>query len=201
MTRHCNCCQTTKPVSEFYPTYKTQCRPCLQAKALLKRDEKLAYQREWRAKNPDAFARWREENIDRVRENWTRWSAENKARRAASYAAWARKNRDRVNALDAKRNAAKAKATPSWADPAAIRAIYREAARLTQETGVRHEVDHIYPLRGRMVCGLHCEANLQVLTKAENQRKYNRMPEPADEPKRHKDARRGHGADHPAVCG
>lgn len=64
-----------------------------------------------------------------------------------------------------------------WADLDAIRAIYAEAARLTAETGIRHEVDHYYPLQGEIVCGLHCEANLQILTKAENIRKKNRMPE------------------------
>ncbi|MFP5434219.1 MAG: HNH endonuclease signature motif containing protein [Alphaproteobacteria bacterium] len=64
-----------------------------------------------------------------------------------------------------------------WANQEAIRAIYAEAALLTDTTGVRHEVDHIYPLQGKFVCGLHCEANLQILTKTENIRKHNRMPE------------------------
>ena len=76
----------------------------------------------------------------------------------------------------------------------AIRAIYAEAARITKETGVRHEVDHFYPLQGEFVCGLHCEANLQILTKVENIRKLNRMPEEHHEARRNLSARSGHGA-------
>jgi hypothetical protein len=87
-------------------------------------------------------------------------------------------NRDAVNALIAKRVIAKKRAIPKWADLKAIRMFYAEAIRLTRETGIRHEVDHIYPLQSDMVCGLHCEANLRVITKAENQRKKNRLPQP-----------------------
>lgn len=62
---------------------------------------------------------------------------------------------------------------PSWADKKAIRAFYVEARRLTVETGVVHQVDHIVPLNGREVSGLHVAENLQVITQRENNRKFN----------------------------
>ncbi|WP_192875126.1 HNH endonuclease signature motif containing protein [Pseudomonas syringae] len=63
-------------------------------------------------------------------------------------------------------------ATPLWADLAAIEAFYVEARRLTAVTGVPHEVDHIVPIQGKRVCGLHVEVNLQFLTKADNVKKH-----------------------------
>lgn len=60
------------------------------------------------------------------------------------------------------------RATPPWADRAAIKAIYVEA----RAKGLH--VDHIVPLKSKLVCGLHVETNLQLLTPEENRRKGNR---------------------------
>ena len=73
------------------------------------------------------------------------------------------------------RKSAKLKATPVWCDLDAVEEIYRRASQLTTETGIRHEVDHIVPLQGKNVCGLHIPQNLQILTITENRRKANRL--------------------------
>lgn len=65
-------------------------------------------------------------------------------------------------------------ACPAWLsedEHAEIEAIYVEARRITAETGVPHQVDHIVPLRGKTVCGLHVPWNLQVLTAIQNRAK------------------------------
>jgi len=64
-------------------------------------------------------------------------------------------------------------ATPSWADRQQIAQLYKQAKELTATTGVRHEVDHIIPLRHPLVCGLHVETNLRVIPAYENQKKSN----------------------------
>lgn len=67
------------------------------------------------------------------------------------------------------------RATPKWADKDNIRAIYEEAVALTVSTGIKHEVDHIVPLTNKLVCGLHVEHNLRVVTFSENRSKSNKF--------------------------
>lgn len=72
------------------------------------------------------------------------------------------------------RLAAKLQRTPKWADKDKIAEFYEEAKRVTRETGIRHDVDHVVPLRGKHVSGLHVHTNLQVIPHIENVRKRNR---------------------------
>jgi hypothetical protein len=72
------------------------------------------------------------------------------------------------------RKAQKLQATPAWADLLGIEQIYGEAKRMTKETGIVYEVDHIVPLISPLVCGLHVPANLRPLPEFDNRSKGNR---------------------------
>lgn len=71
------------------------------------------------------------------------------------------------------RRESEARATPPWAYRNDIRAVYMQRDAVTAKTGIQHVVDHIVPLLHPMVCGLHVEWNLRVITYDENNRKSN----------------------------
>jgi len=169
----CRRCEVERSLTEFRadPRYRggyaSWCRECHRQRnsewARENRERLTAKSAEWRAANPE---KWREINIGFKRRNAERLKAE--------HAEWAKENRGKRNATTAKYRAAKLRATPPWADQDAIRAIYEQAAKLQHETGVRMHVDHIVPLQHEAVCGLHCEANLQILPGALNEAKRNK---------------------------
>ena len=70
-------------------------------------------------------------------------------------------------------------AQPSWASLSTIKQIYDHRDSLNKR--FPHlgpfDVDHIIPIAGRFVCGLHCEQNLRVIPKKENQEKSNKFVE------------------------
>lgn len=105
------------------------------------------------------------------------WMKAHPEQHRAAIARWHKENRTRSYAHTRTRSLRKKGQTPPDADFGAIAALYEEAARLTRETGVKHEVDHIKPLsRG----GLHHHDNLRVITRAENLSKGARLLEAAE---------------------
>ena len=89
---------------------------------------------------------------------------------------WQANNRGRCNAIFAKYTHSKLQRTPPWLteeDFSIMRAYYRVAQKLTEVTGEIYHVDHIVPLQGALVSGLHCPSNLQVLKGTDNCSKGN----------------------------
>lgn len=62
---------------------------------------------------------------------------------------------------------------PPWADRVAMQLVYEFSRIITRDSGTPHHVDHIVPIVSKIVCGLHCEANLQILSGVDNARKKN----------------------------
>jgi len=87
---------------------------------------------------------------------------------------WKKDNPGYVCHINNIRYVKKKQRMPLWADPDAIRKIYEDCAALNSEHGPRsYHVDHIIPLQGKTVSGLHVENNLQILKASDNLAKSN----------------------------
>ena len=88
-------------------------------------------------------------------------------------------NLDLYNTLTSLRRRRFREATPPWISrkqKVEVRQLYQIAMTMSRTTGEQYVVDHIYPLRSEVVCGLHVPWNLRVVTQAENLQKSNSLP-------------------------
>jgi hypothetical protein len=129
------------------------------------------YEKEKYAKNPEKYravaAKYRAENLEKARES----SRKSMRLRKPQRASW-----------QMLRMARKLQATPKWLSEhelSWIKAHYVAA----KENGANLAVDHIVPLRGREVCGLHVPWNLCLRTKSDNSKKHNKLTDEAYLPK------------------
>lgn len=135
-------------------------------------EQRKAYLREYNKTSPTR-KKYAEENKERAAANARAYRDKHGDRLNQYNREYSKINRGIINAKNVRYYASKKTSTPTWADLDKMKEIYKECYRLTKETGVRHNVDHIIPIQSKLVCGLHCEANLQILTKEDNLRKSN----------------------------
>lgn len=162
----CNKCKKSKCSTEFGRNKTTKdslhyyCKECHSSAC-----------RSWRQKHP--------EDTRTFHRNWEERNPEiNKAIDSRANAKWKKSNAGGWAAISAKYRAAKIKRTPSWLTAShleQIRKFYVEAEKLSKELGIKMSVDHITPLQGENVSGLHVPWNLQIISRNANSAKGNRL--------------------------
>jgi hypothetical protein len=107
-----------------------------------------------------------------------KWAENNRDRTKAAKDRWKEAHRDKHLEQSKLNKIARAKRVPIWMDSEErwlINEAYKLARERTNLFGFAWHVDHIIPLRGKDVCGLHTIANLQVIPAKENLRKLNKF--------------------------
>lgn len=146
---------------------------CKNCKNEADKEYRLAHPNECRR----AIAEWQKQNSDKVNANSAKYRKDNPKTARTAVANWAKNNRHKRNATQAKRRAAKLQRTPKWLTDTHFKEInefYKTASNRTMELGEPYHVDHIVPLQGENVSGLHVPWNLQIISGSENSRKFNR---------------------------
>jgi len=133
-------------------------REYMKAYRVANKDKIAAYGKAWQQANKEKQAAYPRDSV----------------KAAARLSEWKARNKGKVNADTAKRRAAKLERTPPWADMAAIKKVYEAAQFIHEELGYDlPHVDHIIPLQGKNVSGLHIASNLQLLSAFANTSKGN----------------------------
>lgn len=166
---------------------KCQCDAHLEAQSeraargyLKNREVRLERSRKYASENKSAVSEKRrrhyQSNKGKYLERAVKWAADNPDARRAIAREWADRNPTSLRVNGNKRRARKLNATPLWfgeLDHLAMQEAHDLAAAREAATGIKWEVDHVVPLAGKMVSGLHVANNIQVVPMAVNRRKSN----------------------------
>ena len=177
--KRCAWCQEEKPHSEYYTRrrrgrieLRPECRQCCISAASEYNKKRYRTDKKYRAAQIARLQSVKSDNPDyRVKR-----VAIDSAARQKRYKMDC-EYRARIVARESAKRATRKRAAPAWLTDrhlSQIEAVYAEAAALSQSTGIPHQVDHIVPIAGRNVCGLHVPWNLQILTQSQNASKGNR---------------------------
>lgn len=184
----CNCCGETKPLDCFSRKSSSgylspACKPCRaqQEKERRARDSEKIRERDkarwWADKNGR-----RSKSLERMNQRYATIKADPElhAQEKARNRERAKRFPDKWRAMVAKRRATKLQATPAWLDADhlwMLEEIYELVRLRKQITGGEWHADHVVPLQGKTVSGLHVPWNLRVIPAAQNRSKGNRLPE------------------------
>lgn len=122
-----------------------------------------------------SYAKRKETDYDSILEYNRQWVEQNPEKNFLHKKKWNQTNVDKCRLTCNKRYSYAKQSRPEWANKFFIEEAYLLAQQRSKLFNTRWEVDHIYPIKGLDVCGLHVETNLQVIPRSVNASKRNRF--------------------------
>jgi hypothetical protein len=132
---------------------------------------------DYRKENSDKIAKYNTNNKVKLTKQKTDWEKQNNEKVIVARKKWRKNNSVKLAFNSNKRKLAKINRTPAWLNSGQLvemEGVYDYCSAL-RRAGLDYHVDHIVPLRGKIVSGLHVPWNLQVIPGLENVRKGNRF--------------------------
>lgn len=179
----CGKCQVLKNLEEFHTSsnsfsgFTSSCKECYKKYYKENADGIKKRTNDYKKNNPEKVKYWDKkrytEKTQEYIERAASWAKNNPERKREIERKYDKANQPKKNARTAKRRAVKIKATPSWLSEHQL----DEIRRMYENCPKGFHVDHIVPLRGENVSGLHVPWNLQYLSAEENLRKSNKLTE------------------------
>ena len=185
--KKCYKCKELKDLSEFNKDksrsdgLNSMCRICNRLKDKFRWDNnkeaEKARNKEYRTENKERLNKKANQNYHdnkkACHDRYDKWAKENPYKRSESNKRYVQKNIGKKYANNKKRYTNKLLRLPLWADLWKIEQFYIVAKKCSDLYGEIFHVDHIIPLQGKLVSGLHVENNLQIITQRENCQKSN----------------------------
>lgn len=196
-TKHCNKCDTTKPIEAFgrdagrYDGRTYQCSACRAVSRGLNQKNIAAQKRKHYAANREQLLAHKRSEYPKVADKKRAYQRDYAEKNKLAgqekcrqfyinnpdyYKEFRLRFPEKLNAKETRRKTAKLQRNPAWLtedDHWLIEQAYELAALRTRIFGFQWHVDHIIPLQGKLVSGLHTPTNTQVIPGYENVRKSN----------------------------
>ena len=161
---------------------RLKCRAHHQANRETYKEKRLQYYKINKAKAIEVDKIWKAQNKEKVLSYKAKWRLENRDLANELSRKWSSNNISKRRAYRSKRRASELQRTPKWVDSEEIwliAEVFDLAVKRSIMTGIKWHVDHIIPLQGKLVSGLHTVENLQVIPAKINMRKGNRYNDQA----------------------